>query len=343
MQKCHCYYFDHLLTRIKNVVAPPAKVHGIAVFWLILLIVGDAAAQPLTLLVSRSPFSLPVYVAAERGFFATENLEVKLLDCSSGQRCLQRLLAGEADVATAGDVPLTLAGFESDDYAIIATIATSGEDLKLIVDARSGIRKPGDLSGRRVGVVIGAASQYFLEVYLLQAGVDPKKVHTVGLQPEDMQAALQARRIDAAAVWEPHAWRIARNLGQHAVRLPVASGYFQSFNLVSHRRLVGTRDDALVKLLRAIERSQRSIQNEPSSAKAILRERLDLDQGFVDHVWSGLAYRLSLEQSLIAAMEGEARWARREGHVTAQRTPNYLKLMHTLPMKIVKPEALGIR
>ena len=301
-----------------------------------------APAQPLTLAVSQAPLSLPVFIASEKGFFASEGVDVRLSDCTGGHRCLKQLLENQADLATAGDLPIVFNAFERTDFAVLGTFATASEDAKLVAHARSGISQPSHLMGKRIGVVIGASSQYFLELYLLTVGVDPRTLTIVSLQPEQMPEAMLAGTVDAIAVWEPHAYRTIRGLGSNAVVMPHTSGYILTFNLVAQRRLVGARDADLARVLRAIERAEQFIQDHPDDAKAILRSRLKLDQGFVDWAWPGLHFRLGLEQSLIATLEGEARWARRAGHVKGSAAPNFLGLLHTAPLKTVKPGAVGV-
>ena len=301
-----------------------------------------ALAQPLTLAVARTPLSLPIYVAGEKGYFVAEGIDLRLSDCIGGHRCIKQMLDNQADLATVSELPIVFNAFERNDFAVLGTFATTSEDMKMVAHARSGVSKPMHLAGKRVGVVIGTSSQYFLELYLLTVGVDPASLTMVPLQPEKMPEALATGTVDAIAAWEPHAYLATRALGGSTVVLPNTSGYLLTFNLVGHRRLVGTRDADLARLLRAVERAEQFIHDHPEEAKAILRTRLQLDQGFIDWVWSGFNYRLGLEQSLITTMEGEARWARRSGHVKGKTSPNFLGLLHTAPLKSVKPGAVGV-
>ena len=301
---------------------------------------GGAQAQGLGVAVPRTSLSLPIYVAQEQGFFAAEGVDVRLIDCSGGHRCLRMLLDGQADVATAGELPILLNSFERADYAVIGTIVTAANDVRLVANARSGITTPAHLAGKRIGTVIGASSQYFLDVYLLTVGVDPRTLSIVGLQPEEILPALQSGSVDAVAIWDPIAYDAVRTLG--GVLLPHTSAYLATFNLVVQRRLAGAHDATLVRLLRAVERAERFIQERPADAKAILRTRLKFDQGFIDWNWPALSYRLGLDQALITMMEGEARWAIREGHVKSRTPPNVLGLLHTAPLKRVNPAAVGI-
>ena len=298
------------------------------------------AADTLRIAASRAPVSLPLYVAQRRGFFADEHLKVVLSDCIGGTRCLHQLLADKADLATTSEMPVVLQAFAQADVAIVATLVHASDNLKLIARKASGVTSGEQLAGRKVGVIAGTAAQYQLETHLLDVGVDPRKVTMVPLQAEETVDALRSGRIDAVAVWEPYGYAALHGADPVGVRLPLSGGYIESYNLVARRALF-RRDDELARLLRAVERAEQFIQARPAEAQAILREQLQLDQHFVDWVWGGLGFRLSLDQALVTTMEGEVRWAQREGHVAAGTRPNVLTLIHAGPLKAVKPAAVG--
>lgn len=302
-------------------------------------------AESLRIAASRAPVSLPLYVAQQQGFFAAEGLDVTIADCIGGTRCLKQLLGGGADVATTSEMPVVLHGFAHQDVAVIATVANATDNLKLIARKASGVVRGEQLDGRRIGVVAGTAAQYLLETHLLTIGVDPRHVTMVPIQAEETVEALRTGRVDAVAVWEPFGYAAlhggADGVDAVGLRLPLTGGYIESYNLVASRRILGVRDAAVVKLLRAVERAEQFIQAHPADAQAVLRERLALDQHFVDWVWVGLGFRMSLDQSLLTTMETETRWAQREGHVPAGARPNVLTLVYPGPLKTFKPTAVG--
>ena len=125
--------------------------------------------------------------------------------------------------------------------------------------------------------------------------------------------------------------------------LPKPGGYVETFNLIINKKLQGVRDDELVKLLHALDRAQQFIATEPVKAKAVLRERLQVDQRFIDSIWPRYNYRIALNQSLLTTLESEARWARREGHVKADQSPDYLDFIYATPLRRVRPAAVNIR
>ena len=299
------------------------------------------AADTVRIAATRAPVSLPLYVAQQRGFFADEHLDVAIADCIGGTRCLRLVLDDKADLATTSEMPVVLNAFAHADMAILATMAHASDNLKLIVRKASGVTRAEQLDGRKVGIIAGTAAQYQLETHLLNVGVDPHHITVVPLQAEEIVAALQSGRIDAVAVWEPFGYAALHGADAVGLRLPLSGGYIESYNLVGRRSQFVLRDDTMVRLLRAVERAEQFIQANPAEAKAILREQLKLDQHFVDWVWSGLGFRLSLDQALLTTMEGEARWAQREGHVAPGARPNVLTLIHAGPLKAVKPAAVG--
>lgn len=299
---------------------------------------GCALAAELTLAVSRTALSLPLYVAEAEGFFAAEGVSPKLVECIGGQRCLRRLLDGAADLATASDLPVMFNSFARSDYAVVATFVSAANDVKLVARRSAGITAAAQLARKRVGTVKGASAHYFLDTFLLFHDVDPRLVQVVDMAPEQLAPALRNREVDAVAAWEPNAWLAVQAAGSDALVLPSPRIYTETFNLVASRRVLSEREDEVVRVLRALARAQRFIVARPREAKEILKRRLALDEGFVAWVWKDLDYRLGLEQSLITTLEAEARWALREGHVAAgQAIPNYLRFVEPAPLRRAAP------
>jgi len=304
---------------------------------------GSCHSEELVLAVARATMSLPFYIADSQGYFAAEGVNVRTQECTAGQHCLKLLFEGKAQLATAADIPVVFNSFERNDYAILATFVSSSRDVKLVTRKSAGITQAKQLEGKRVAVVKGTSAHYFLDSSLILNDVDVKKVTVVSLQPDQMVAALERQEVDAVAIWEPFAYLAMKALGADGTIFPSPRIYTETFNLIAQRHTIAAREGDLVKVLRALERSQQFIRERPKQAQDILLERLKLDQGFVEWGWSDFDYRMSLDQSLVTTLEGEARWATREGHVAAgSRIANFLDLVHSAPLRQTVPGAVTL-
>jgi ABC-type nitrate/sulfonate/bicarbonate transport system substrate-binding protein len=309
----------------------------------LLLLPVCSQAQALLLGLSRNSLSLPVLVAEARGFFAAEGVTVRIVPCVGGNRCMQMMFDGQVQLATTSELPVMFNSLKRNDYAIVATFVTSPRDIKLVVRKTAGIAKVDDLMGKRVGTVLGTSAQYFLDTQLLFANVDPKAVQVVGLAPDALKQALQDGQVDAIAVWEPFAHFALGALASNGLVLSTPRVYTETFNLVAPRSLISSREADVVKVLKALLRAQEFIQQQPLLAQAVLKDQLQVDQAFVDATWADFDYKLGLNQSLIGTMEGQARWAMREGHVPAgSKWPNFLDFVATEPLRKIAPAAVTL-
>ncbi len=299
------------------------------------------SGEPLRISVSQTPLVLPFYIAESQGYFTDEGVKVRILDVLGGHRTMQQLLEGSADLATSSEAVVMFNSFQRSDFAIIASFVTSDDDVKVITRADTGITQAQQLGGKLVGTVTGSASHYFLETLLLLKGVDPKSVRLRGLQPEQMAEALKKKEVDAIAIWEPYPFKALKTV-PGARMLPKSGVYRLTFNLIASKKILGTRDDELVKILRALDRAEQFISREPQKAKIVLLERLKLDNAFIDWIWPRYSYRLLLDQSLITTLEGEARWARQEELVKVEKVPNYLNYIYSGPLNVVRPNAVTL-
>ena len=321
---------------------PYARTRRIAILLTTCLSLAAAArAEPLTIAVTPSALSLPVDVAQAQGYFTDEGVEVKVVDCNTGRRCLQQLFDGSAPLVTVTELLVMSASFDRNDHAVISTIATSNGNIRLIARKSAGITQAAQLSGKRIGVIVGTSSHYYLDAFLLFHDVDPRHIQLVPLLPENIVAAVEKGQVDALAGYSRHTGPVLKSLGTDGVMLDDPRIYTETYNLVADRRVLARRGADVGRVLRALERAEHFIADQPAQARRILLARTALDSRLVDSILPSFTYRLSLDQSLIAAMEGEARWAIREGHVAAGRKiPNFLNVVDFGPLRANVPSAL---
>jgi NitT/TauT family transport system substrate-binding protein len=82
--------------------------------------------------------------------------------------------------------------------------------------------------------------------------------------------------------------------------------------------------------------------NHPVEAWSILQKRLRLNDSYAKTVWLRNQFSLSLNQSLILAMEDEARWMIKNNLTTEINVPNFPDYIYEEGLKALKPEAVNI-
>jgi NitT/TauT family transport system substrate-binding protein len=69
---------------------------------------------------------------------------------------------------------------------------------------------------------------------------------------------------------------------------------------------------------------------------------MNFDDAYLEIIWPRYQFSLSLDQSLITAMEDEARWMIKNYLTKEKNVPNFLDCIHEDALKALKPEAVNI-
>lgn len=160
--------------------------------------------------------------------------------------------------------------------------------------------------------------------------------------PADWVNAVVNGDLDAVATAQPYANSAKDGLGANAVIWPAQSKQPMHALIISSSEWITKNPGLAGRFLKSLLQAEEYTARNPAGAKAIVQERLSLDASYMETVWSQNQYEVSLEQSLILAMEDEARWMI-SNDLTAERTvPNFLDFIHTDSLKSIKPGAVRI-
>lgn len=299
-----------------------------------------AAAEP-RVGVSKSPLSLPLFVAKENKIFAKYRVEPTFIECVGGNRCVKELVEGRVDLATSSELPFMFAVYHGKPISLITTFVTNKDDMKFVVRKtaiQDGIKS---LVGKRVGYVERGSSHYYMDLILLFHGIDPKSIVPVPMGAEALADALAKGDVDAVSVWEP--WgKVALGLGGNNVEVLYAPKlYSQTFNLLSRNDYKQVQGKKIASMLMAIDDAIEFIKANPEEAKRIMVRDAGVEPDMVESVWPIYRFELSLQQSLLTTVQGQARWAKREGHVANNLpAPEFLNGIDSSLLRKVKPSAV---
>ena len=141
------------------------------------------------------PPAAPIYVAAAKGFWAEQGLDVELKPFTMGRLCMDAVLGGRADAGFVAELPPVLVAFKDQPFRLIAGMESSNRNLKVLVRKDLGIIKPSDLVGKKVACSVGTTTDYFLSAVLKAKGVDRKQLKVMNLSATDMVTAIVRERL----------------------------------------------------------------------------------------------------------------------------------------------------
>ncbi len=301
-------------------------------------------ARELRLGIGAIPLFAPVIIADEDGFFKLNNLsDLKVVNCIIGKRCLEQLLNGQMQLAAVATTPLAFASFERRDFDIVATITTTLADNKFMVRADRGIKTPADLRGKKIGIVRGTSSQFFVESILLFYGIPLNQVTLVDMDPLDMVGPLSRGQVDAAGSFEPFGYQARQVMGDKASVLKVPHIVKISVHLVAARGANGPTHDELVRVLKALKQASDFMKSNPSKAIRDVSIRLKMPPSQVQATWDDYDYDVNLDQALVSNLESQALWIQGSSrHLAHAKIPNYLDLIRPGPLRAVDPQSVTL-
>jgi NitT/TauT family transport system substrate-binding protein len=303
-----------------------------------------AALAPMTICLSLQAGVL-VSLAHTQGEFARAGLAVTLTPFPTGRDALAGMLDGKCEIATSAETPIVLAAFEQSNLRILTSTTSNRNVDRIVTRKQSRIRGPNDLLGRRVGIIRGTSSAYFLDRLLVANNIDGDTVTVVELEsPAALTAALvRGGEVDAVAIWQPLNQAIMRRLGDDAAEFSAPGVHSQTTNLATRLSVIDQRSADLRALLRALLRAEANALNDPERAKAALAAALGLDKTATDELWASAGqFRVGLSQAFLLQLEDEARWAVSDRLAHASMRPNFLDVVATEPLLAVAPERVTI-
>lgn len=217
------------------------------------------------------PFEF-MHLAQEKGFFAQEHVEVRLIEfiaVSDTQR------AFEHDKIDGGTFSL-LQVLQNRD------VLTRRLQIPLIIDfsdgadqvlARPDIDGIPALRGKRIGVTLSPLDVYFLTRALELHGMNLKDVSVVYLRSRDMPDALRTGEVDAVTSYPPNSAEIeAQGIARPIFDSSRMPGEIADV-LAIDEDVIRDRPDDVAGMIRAFYRAVRYAQEHPDEAYRIMAER----------------------------------------------------------------------
>jgi NitT/TauT family transport system substrate-binding protein len=219
----------------------------------------------------RALFYAPFYAAHAIGAYQTEGVEVELLSSPDPARTAAALHSGEIDAMWGGPlrVMLTHARDAAADSVCFCDVIARDPFFIVGCAPRPGFRLA-DLAELRFASVAEVPTPWLcLQDDLRRAGVDPARVNRIhGPGMADNAAALRSGALDAAQLFQPYVEELVASRAGHVWYAAADRGLTAYTTLVTRRPLLQSRRDDLLRMTRAIARTQRWIAATPGTEVA---------------------------------------------------------------------------
>jgi NitT/TauT family transport system substrate-binding protein len=136
------------------------------------------------------------HVAKEKGYFKQNGIDVTKIDPGNGSQRTMQFVGGGQYPFGFGDLP-TLATAKSKGVPVTSLVVVNQlSPMSIVTLADSGIKKPKDIEGRKMGVFPAGSTRIFYLAFAKMVGIDRKKVNEVAVS-FPYESYLLTKKVDA--------------------------------------------------------------------------------------------------------------------------------------------------
>lgn len=282
-----------------------------------------------------------LYVAADQGMFAARGLAVTIKDFATGPEAIAAMKSGVVDIAETAEFPLVAETLNGQVLRILTANDRFENDF-IVVRRDRGISRIPDLRGKRIGVTRGAITEFYLARFLTLNGIRRDEVMLVDVPPPAFVSTMLEGKVDAIVAWQPFVSRIIALQPTALTAWSVQSGQAVYGILVCAQEWLDGHAEVAKRFLAAMVAAEDFTAGRPAEARSIVAKRLSYDETYLSAVWPLHGFSLTLDASLVAAMEDEARWLRVGSSGKGAEIPDFSALIYRDGLDAVRPEGVNL-
>ncbi len=246
---------------------------------------GGGGSGPQTLKVGVIPIAdvAPLYLGRKKGFFKEQQLTIDPQVAEGGAAITPAVVSGNFQIGFSNTISLLIAASKDLPVTIISQGVLGGKGEKqawadLLVLKDGPVKEPKDLEGKTIAVnTLNNVCEVTIKASLEKKGVDVSKLKFSEVPFPDMNAALEAKRVDGACAVEPFVsqGKAGKATGidpfyvNTAPDLTVAT-YFTS------KQYAEQNPDVIKRFVKAMNKSLEYAQSHPDEVRKVLTEYTEI-------------------------------------------------------------------
>lgn len=240
-----------------------------------------SAAEPVTFMIDWLPAGdkAAVYLAAEKGLFTAEGLDVTIQSGRGSSDVVTKLATGAADMGTGGLAALLQAKAESEvAVKAVMSVYTMPPDAIFTTEG-SGIEKLPDVVGKKIGTPTFSSSNVTWPLLLTGNGIDPAAVELLKTDPGALAPMLATGQVEGTINWITVAPAFQGPLAETGKKLKVVlwSDYgYEGYGLsvLASEKMITERPETVRKMVKALLAADAMAIADPQAAAAALKARV---------------------------------------------------------------------
>ena len=138
------------------------------------------------------------WIAKERGWYRDEGLDVAIKGSGGSAQAMQIVTGGQAEFGNVAASALVEAAGKGEVPLKMVALFGQRDSLSMAYFESSGIRKPKDLEGRKLGIVPGSMAYILWPSFAKLNGIDASKVQLVNWDYRSYYGIFGAKQVDAS-------------------------------------------------------------------------------------------------------------------------------------------------
>jgi ABC-type nitrate/sulfonate/bicarbonate transport system substrate-binding protein len=274
-------------------------------------------------------------------YFTDNGLDVNIKVYNTPAGMVEGISNGGIDMMIASENFFLRQVFQNFNASIITTIAKI-EQLSLMGRKASDVESITDLKGKTIGLFQNSIEEFYLGRFLSLRGLSIQDVTLVNQTYEQRVDAMVKGSVDAVVMTEPYFTQIQQQLTDGTVYWPIQNSQSAFMVAACSNSWINRHPQTIRKELKAFVQAEEYAVNHPDDAKRQVQKLLNYTDAAMATFWSQNQFSVTLDLSLIVAMNDEAHWMIDNNLTTEKVVPDFMNYVYTDGLKAIKPGTVNI-